>query len=457
MRTILSLNLQEQKQSQILDNTLGICSICHKIVLAQIVERVGKIFIEKKCCKQESLLIENDAGFYKEAILPFKWKLEYIKEGMNNGNLELRIKMLEDAPSVCLYITAFCSLNCPICYLKFNTVNLLNDPKVHKSLDSLIFIFRRLKPKYFSIAGGEPTIHKDLPKIIKSARKFGHMVGIATNGLRLVDKKYLECLKNAGINNVLLSFDSLLNNKVYEKLRGVRLLRLKYMALKNLKELKVDTWIYMVVKRGLNEDEIGDMVRFAAYNNDFIKGITFEILEEENPSYEKKITPSDIYKIIENEFKIDIKTFIEEKKFRFGTYTFIGKIFGGNIQKKFLFLRDDTFYFDVTNKKIKPLILMKEYKKMNEVLERSQNERSKIKAILTLFKYFKVFLNSGTRRLFKIFLTGRFNYIEASMKTNSENSILRMKVGNLIIDKYEDINRKNTIETLGICNVITPL
>ena len=55
---------------------------------------------------------------------------------------------------------------------------------------------KRFKVKTeFRLIGGEPTLHKDLPKIIKEATALGHRTAIATNGLRISHYDYLKELK----------------------------------------------------------------------------------------------------------------------------------------------------------------------------------------------------------------------------------------------------------------------
>ncbi len=57
--------------------------------------------------------------------------------------------------------------------------------------------------------GGEPTIRKDFPEIVRLARELGfRRVSLCTNGRRLRDARYLDELLDAGLTRVTLSIHS---------------------------------------------------------------------------------------------------------------------------------------------------------------------------------------------------------------------------------------------------------
>ena len=83
-----------------------------------------------------------------------------------------------------------CNMECANCYLPFRHYPDLNTDKV-------IDFIKRFKVKTeFRFIGGEPTLHKDLAKIIKEATSLGHRTTIATNGLRITHYHYLKELTN---------------------------------------------------------------------------------------------------------------------------------------------------------------------------------------------------------------------------------------------------------------------
>ncbi|MBI5945783.1 MAG: radical SAM protein [Chloroflexi bacterium] len=52
--------------------------------------------------------------------------------------------------------------------------------------------------------GGEATLREDLPQLIAHAEKNGQVCGLLTDGLKLVDKEYLELLLQTGLDHVML-------------------------------------------------------------------------------------------------------------------------------------------------------------------------------------------------------------------------------------------------------------
>ncbi len=56
-------------------------------------------------------------------------------------------------------------------------------------------------------SGGEPTLHRSLPELIRRARRdHGMMVWLQTNAIRLAKPRYLEGLVEAGLNGVFVSY-----------------------------------------------------------------------------------------------------------------------------------------------------------------------------------------------------------------------------------------------------------
>ena len=102
-----------------------------------------------------------------------------------------------------------CNMECANCYLPFRDYADLDTDKV-------IDFIKRFKVKTeFRFIGGEPTLHKDLAKIIKEATALGHRTAIATNGIRISRYNYLKELKDAGLKTVYLSMTGFDDDEVY--------------------------------------------------------------------------------------------------------------------------------------------------------------------------------------------------------------------------------------------------
>ena len=113
------------------------------------------------------------------------------------------------------------------------------------------------------LTGGEPTLRKDVVDVVRDAAATPGIedVAITTNGHRLAE--LVEPLHDAGLGALNVSLDTL----APERLRGVsgqaarldRILEGIDAAAGRFRSLKINT----VVMPGVNEDEVGDLVRYA--------------------------------------------------------------------------------------------------------------------------------------------------------------------------------------------------
>jgi hypothetical protein len=77
---------------------------------------------------------------------------------------------------------------------------------------------------------------------------------------------------------IYLQFDSL-RPEPYAALRGRDLLEIKLKALKRLNAARLSTTLVMTLKRGLNDHEIGDVVRFAL-EQPCVRGVTLQPIQD---------------------------------------------------------------------------------------------------------------------------------------------------------------------------------
>lgn len=118
--------------------------------------------------------------------------------------------------SVNFHITKACNYRCKFCYAHFNQV------KNHLSFEESKTLVRLLKnagTQKFTFVGGEPTLVKFLPRLIKYAKELGKVTMIVTNGSCL-DEQYIEsfqgCLDWVGLDQkIILSLGILHNTPHY--------------------------------------------------------------------------------------------------------------------------------------------------------------------------------------------------------------------------------------------------
>jgi MoaA/NifB/PqqE/SkfB family radical SAM enzyme len=106
-------------------------------------------------------------------------------------------------PNFTLEVNNTCNVACKTCYKRFDgTTKPLS--QIEEELD---FISSRRHLQTVSIAGGEPTLHPELPAIVKLIRSRGFKATLITNGVA-VDRPLLQRLQQAGLNMVMFHIDS---------------------------------------------------------------------------------------------------------------------------------------------------------------------------------------------------------------------------------------------------------
>ena len=197
---------------KILEENVGnFCPICGKTIFSNLLEINGKVYIEKNCCTKELVHLENDVDFFQKheecsKIKPFV---------SNPKNWQELISKNPDHPFMPIdMVSTKCNMNCPICFLKYHKQE---TPDV--SLETIKNIVAKYKHRSILLYTVEPTMREDLPEIIKIIKDSGNIPGIATNGLKLEDKKYVQELKKAGLKFIIFQFDGF-NKKVNIKFRG---------------------------------------------------------------------------------------------------------------------------------------------------------------------------------------------------------------------------------------------
>lgn len=144
-------------------------------------------------------------------------------------------------------ITHRCNMECANCYIPNRIIPDMN-------IDRLYEFARRLpKRTEFRLMGGEPTVRRDLPDIIKTLRELGHRPTILTNGLRLGNFDYCKRLRDAGLRSLNISMNGADDDEVYIIMDELRCAERKMQALKNVIELNMFININCIIQKGVND------------------------------------------------------------------------------------------------------------------------------------------------------------------------------------------------------------
>ncbi|HTK80335.1 MAG TPA: radical SAM protein [Rhizomicrobium sp.] len=277
--------------------TTSLCEVCLRLVPAKIVFEGEDVFYLKRC---------KDHGGQKtkvaSSIAYYKSQKDWLKPG--DRPLAFQSRTHFGCPYDCglcpdheqhsclalIEVNDECNLTCPVCFADSSPRKTRNRSlaEVDAMLETLIESER--EPDLVQISGGEPTIHPQILEILKLAKSkpIRHIM-LNTNGIRIArDRAFVEELaKLAPGFEVYLQFDSRRKGAL-ENLRGADLRRVRDSALANLEELGISTTLVCVIKRGQNDDEIGEIVR-KALTYKCVRGITFQPVQDagRNENFDK--------------------------------------------------------------------------------------------------------------------------------------------------------------------------
>ena len=277
--------------------TTSLCEVCLRLVPAKIVFEGEDVFYLKRC---------KDHGGQKtkvaSSIAYYKSQKDWLKPGDRPLAFQSRTHFgcpydcglcPDHEQHLCLALIEVndeCNLTCPVCFADSSPRKTRNRSlaEVDAMLETLIESER--EPDLVQISGGEPTIHPQILEILKLAKSkpIRHIM-LNTNGIRIArDRAFVEELaKLAPGFEVYLQFDSRRKGAL-ENLRGADLRRVRDSALANLEELGISTTLVCVIKRGQNDDEIGEIVR-KALTYKCVRGITFQPVQDagRNENFDK--------------------------------------------------------------------------------------------------------------------------------------------------------------------------
>jgi len=265
----------------LLKKTRTLCPACGRTIDAEIVEEGGQVFFERACPEHGSFrdLYWSDAALYKRFD-----EFEAIGTGLENPWKE---NPGDGCPRYCgvcsnhrsgtllanIDLTNRCNLNCDFCFVNAQACGYVYEPSFDQVVDMLALL-RSEKPvptPAVQFSGGEPTLREDLIDIIKKAKELGFkQVQIATNGVKIGrDPGYAKSLKEAGLSTVYLHFDGTTKETDPQIERHRQ-------AVKVLDSVHLGTVLVPTIIKGRNDQEVGDIIRFAAEHISVVRGVNFQ-------------------------------------------------------------------------------------------------------------------------------------------------------------------------------------
>ena len=264
----------KQDVSVLLDEKVG-------EVKAQIIERDGEIWMIKDCPThgriEDMMAMDSKFMTHIEAMFPGRDIPAHNDEKLHNHGTST-IKYGRGAV-LTVDLTNRCNMMCDPCFMDANQVGFVHElsmEDIQEILDNAISIKPR-RQMSVQFSGGEPTISPHFIEAIKYSRKVGYnSVQAATNGIEFAkSKEFCRQAAEAGLRYVYFQFDGVGNDANSHRQVG-NLFDVKLRAINNLHEAGVEIVLVTTLVNGINNDQVGSIIRFALDNPKKIAFLSFQ-------------------------------------------------------------------------------------------------------------------------------------------------------------------------------------
>jgi len=266
-----------------IDTILSRCPECGRAITSAILDRGGQVYQRPHCPDHEltESLIFSDAELYRKLnewnrlIFPPS-EPAGVPAALEAGR-EIGSASLSNPTLGVIDITNRCNFKCPMCFADATNDGeyyFLEPPVVERMLHALLD--RPVPCRHIQFSGGEPTLHPEFPRILRTARDLGFThIQVATNGSRFASSDYLHACEDAGLHTLYLQFDGV-SDEVYLKLRGQRLLDKKLAVVNNVVKTNMRLVLVPTILGSINLDQLGPIFRFALQHSKHVTGISIQ-------------------------------------------------------------------------------------------------------------------------------------------------------------------------------------
>lgn len=266
---------------RIIKDTRSLCPECLAILQAEIFEENEKVWIRKACPTH---------GEFKELywgdVHMYNFARKFRAEGRGISNPQ--IKMNKPCPMSCgicpahkaspvlgnIFVTNRCNKRCWYCFANVGKEGFVYEPDFEEIV-KMMRTLREVLPlptNAVQFTGGEPTIRRDMLDIVREARKMGfYHIQLNSNGIAFaLNPELAQDYRSAGVNVVYLSFDGVTaetNPKNHRYMPAI---------IDACRKAGLPVTLVPTLINGVNDHEIGAIVRFAFENNDVVKSLNFQ-------------------------------------------------------------------------------------------------------------------------------------------------------------------------------------
>ena len=262
----------------------GMCRQCRALVPARVLAKDGAVFQERLCpqCGTARARIADSVEWYlSRAATSVRCKPARVPGAPVRAGCPHDCGPCAFHANAChlpvFSVTNACNMECPICftYNRPDRSYFMTRAELRALLDGLI---ARAAPfDLINITGGEPTLHPDIIELLRECQRpeIGR-VTMNSNGLRLAeDEDLCRALADLGVY-VILSFDTF-RAETALRIHGRDVVATKRRALANLQRFGIGTTLLNVMIRGVNDDEIGDVLALAG-EHPVVRSVTIQTM-----------------------------------------------------------------------------------------------------------------------------------------------------------------------------------
>lgn len=268
-------------ENRILLRTESLCPECLRRIPASYIEKYGKVYMDKECPEHGaySVPVWSDTESYAA----------WLKQSVHDTKYDNREPVRRGCPYDCglcnehegrtctavLEVTYRCNMNCDICFA--DTEKNHYEPDLDKIKRMYQAAYKYGGDCSIQLSGGEPTVREDIFDMLRMGKEMGFShIQVNTNGIKLAaDPSYALRLKEAGADLIYLQFDSL-RDETYRVIRGRDMASVKFEAIENCRRAELGVMLVPVIIQGVNDREIGDIIRFAKEKMPAVKGVHFQ-------------------------------------------------------------------------------------------------------------------------------------------------------------------------------------
>jgi len=252
----------------------------HGEIKAQILERDGKVVIEKTCPTHGTFvdtLAVNPAFLRRlETLFPGRDVRAVTDKLHNHGTSSIQHGR---GAVLTIDLTNRCNMMCDPCFMDANQVGYVHElslDEVRQLLDDAVSIKPR-RQMSVQFSGGEPTISPVFLDAVRYAREVGYFsVQAATNGIRFAQEpEFAKQARAAGLRIAYLQFDGVGDAANAHRKVG-NLFDVKLRAIEHLYAAGIDVCLVVTIVNTINNDQVGPIVKFALANCDKISFVSFQ-------------------------------------------------------------------------------------------------------------------------------------------------------------------------------------